>query len=47
MTNQGKLIKNTTQGKLEFFKAYLGWSIETFVSKSSNIAILSAKISSV
>jgi len=36
MTNQGKLL---TQGMLGFLRAYLGWTIETFVSKLSNTKI--------
>jgi hypothetical protein len=47
--------QNLTQGMLGFLRAYLGWSIETNVSKLSNIkmsfylfiAILCAKMSSV
>jgi len=55
MTNQGKLLKNSTQGLLGFLRAYLRWSIETYGSKLINIeisfnffiAILCAKISCV
>jgi len=39
MADQGKLKQNSTQAMLEFLRAYLGWSIETYISKLSNIKI--------
>jgi len=32
MTNQGKLLTNSTQGMLGFLGTYLGWLIEIYVS---------------
>ncbi len=39
ITNQGKLLKTLTQGMLQLLRANLDWSLETYVSKLSNIKI--------
>jgi len=55
MTNQGKLLTKLNPRYVMVLRAYLGWSIEAYVSKLTkyilsfyrNVSILCAKISSV
>jgi len=39
MTNQGKLLAKFNPTYVRVLRAYLGWSIETYASKLSNIKI--------